>query len=264
MPPPQISVIPRSFHAVTIACLVFLVAPILVVPLVSFTDERFLSLPRESLSLQHWMGVIGDRRWIDALVTSALSSVVAAAIAVVAGASYAIGITFLPPALREFGRATAMLPLIVPGIVNAIVVYRALARLELIDTFAAIVIAQLIVALPYAIIVLSVTLARFDQRLIFAAMTLGSSLAGAMWKVVLPNLRIPLLSAFAIALVTAWDETVIVLFVSGLRTYPLPRALWDGVRENVDPKVAVVATLLIVLTVAGVFISLWLSRKAKS
>jgi putative spermidine/putrescine transport system permease protein len=50
----------------------------------------------------------------------------------------------------------------------------------------------------------------------------------------------------------SWDEIVITMFVSSRAVYTLPRRMWDGIRESVDPTVAAVAVVLMALTALGV------------
>jgi len=111
-------------------------------------------------------------------------------------------------------------------------------------------------SVPYVVIVISSALAGFDPRLLQAAASLGARSWQTTLLVILPSIRLGLFAAAVLAFVTAWDETVIMLFITGLRVYLLPRALWDGVRENVDPTIAVTASLMIALTLIGVLASI--------
>ena len=43
---------------------------------------------------------------------------------------------------------------------------------------------------------------------------------------------------------------MLVLFIASRNVFTLPRKIWDGINENLDPSMAAVAVLLIVFTVA--------------
>ena len=64
-----------------------------------------------------------------------------------------------------------------------------------------------------------------------------------------PLLRPALLASALLAFVHSWDELVLVLFVAGRRVMTLPRRMWDGINDTLDPSLAGVAVLLIAVSV---------------
>jgi putative spermidine/putrescine transport system permease protein len=68
--------------------------------------------------------------------------------------------------------------------------------------------------------------------------------------VILPNLLPGLAAGGLFAFVASWDEIVVTLFITGRRIVTLPRKIWEGVIDAVDPRIAAVGTLLILFTVA--------------
>lgn len=247
--------------AVGLAVVAFLIVPIFVVIPVSFTDRNFLSFPQDAWSLRHYRSFVADPRWSSSFLLSLSTALAATAVAVPLGTAFAIGCWRLSGRVTELLRFLILLPIIVPGIVNAIGIYRLWAEWRLVDTVLGVVLVQIVVSIPYVVIVVSSALADFDPRLLQASASLGARNWQTTRWVIMPAIRHGVGAAAVLAFVTAWDETVIMLFVTGLRVYLLPRALWDGVRENVDPVVAVVASLMIALTMLGVMASLLSRRK---
>jgi putative spermidine/putrescine transport system permease protein len=116
--------------------------------------------------------------------------------------------------------------------------------------------------IPYVIICTSAALANFDVRLEQAARNLGASTGQAIRWVVLPSIAPGILTGAGFAFVTSWDELVVNLFVISRGVLTLPRKIWISIQDNIDPAVAAVATLLILLTLAGIVANLVVARRA--
>ena len=56
---------------------------------------------------------------------------------------------------------------------------------------------------------------------------------------------------------------MLVLFIAGRRVFTLPRRMWDGINENLDPTLAAVAVLLVAVSAALLLVDLWLKRGAE-
>ncbi|RAI01806.1 ABC transporter permease [Acuticoccus sediminis] len=234
----------------------FLVLPLLVVVPVSFTDQRYLSMPGEALSLRHWARVFGDPVWRGSILQSLCVGAVSALLATGLGTLCAIGCWRLGTRTAEIVRLVMLTPIIVPSVVQGMAFYRTFAHLGLIDTYAGVILSHTILGLPYVVIIVSAALANVDVRLEQAARSLGASMGKAVTWVLVPLLRPAILSSFVVAFVVSWDEIVVLLFITSRRVHLLPRAMWDGINENVDPAVAAVATLLIAATATALVLRL--------
>lgn len=239
----------------------FLLVPMLVVVPVSLTDQRFLSLPEETISLQHYRNLWESAVWSGAILRSLVCAAAATAIAVPLGVLCAVGCWRLSSRIGEAVRMLVLLPILVPGIVNAITFYRHLAGMGLVDTYAGVILAHAITSLPFVVITVSASLANIDLRLEQAARGLGAGRWRTLWWVTVPQIRPGILAGAVLAFVSAWDETVVTLFITGLDVYLLPRAIWDGISDNVDPSVAAVATLMILATATAVAADGWSRRR---
>lgn len=234
--------------------LFYLLLPLLVVVPVSFTDQRYLSLPHHALSLQHYAHIFTGNFWLPSMVQSLFVASASTILSVTLGTLAAYGCWRLASRLASFVRALMLLPLIVPSIVHAVGFFRMWIDLDLLDSFSGVILAHTITSIPYVVITVSASLANLDIRLEQAARSLGASLAQTLRMVVLPNIMPGVLSGAVFAFVHAWDEIVVLLFITSRHVYLLSRAIWDGVNENVDPTIAAIATLMILLTFAGLLI----------
>ncbi len=238
----------RSARLLAWSTALYLVLPILIILPVSLTDQRFLSLPQDGLSLRHFATVLGSPEWLHSIWQSFIIAVASTILSVVVGTLCAIGCWRISTRATELIRALMLLPLIIPSIVYAIGLYRYFGPLDLLDRFLGVVIAHGVTGVPYVVITVSTALAAFDPRLEQAARGMGASLSQTLRWVILPRIAPGIFSGGIFAFIHSWDELVMVLFIASRDVFTLPRRIWDGINENVDPAIAAVAMILILFT----------------
>lgn len=251
----------RPTLAIAVLVLVFLVAPIAVVIPVSFTPERYLSFPGGTLSLRHYQSALSDPVWRGAIGTSLVVGLVSGGMATALALMLTVGLWLRPCAWRRLLVSIAMVPLVAPQIVSGVVLYLTDARLGLVATHAGLVLAHTILSAPYSVIALGVGTARLDPALGRAAQSLGAGIWRTVFTVAVPNLRLPVVVAFGTAFAVSWEETVTTLLVSGADISTLPKRIWEGLRFNIDPAIAAISTLMIVLTAAIVLTARLISAR---
>ncbi|MCU0984845.1 MAG: ABC transporter permease [Acetobacteraceae bacterium] len=241
--------------------LLFLLLPITVIFPISLTDQRFLSLPYESLSLQHYAAFFTSERWLSSTWQSLVIAVASTILAVVTGTLCAIGCWKLSTRATELVRALMLLPIIVPSIVYALGIYRLWIRLDLLDTYTGVILVHGVTGIPYVVITVSTALANFDPRLEQAARGMGASLWQTLAWVILPRIVPGIASGAIFAFIHSWDEAVLILFIASRALFTLPRRMWDGINENLDPVMAVAACVMIMASMVMLAVDLWLRRK---
>jgi putative spermidine/putrescine transport system permease protein len=253
------------FAALTIALcwcvLLFLFLPVFITFPISLSDTRWLSMPTQGVSLRHFESLVTSPAWFDAIRESFAIGLCTAFLAILLGTSAAIGMWRLSNRLMSVLRGLILLPLIVPPVVTALGLYRMWVELGIYDLFLGVVLAHALLATPFVVITVSSSLALLDPRIEAASRSLGAGVLRTVWSVIVPNIRAGVLSGGLFAFVVSWDEIVVTLFVSNRNIYTLPRKMWDGIRQNIDPAVAAVATVLILMTIAIVAVVLVRQRR---
>jgi putative spermidine/putrescine transport system permease protein len=239
----------------------YLVLPILIVIPVSLTDQRFLSLPHHGLSLRHYATVFASPEWLGSILQSFWIALAATVLSVVAGTLFAVAAWRLDRRSTQILSALMLLPLIVPSIVYAIGLYRYFGWWDLLDRFLGVVIAHGVTGIPYVVITVSAALASFDPRLEQAARGMGASLPQVLRWVILPRIMPGVVSGAIFAFIHSWDELIIVLFIASRDVFTLPRRIWDGINENLDPAMAAVAVLLIGMTLILLLLDMLVRRR---
>ena len=241
--------------------ILFLTLPLVVVFPVSFTPHRYLSMPDGHLSLRHYLTLIEDPSWMNSVRDSLVIGIAATVIAVVLGTMTAIGCWRLSTRLSEAVRMFMLTPMIVPSIVHALGFYQVWAQFDLLDTYTGVIIAHAMKGTPYVVISVSAALANVDLKLEQAARSLGAKVFRALWMVIIPAARPGVFAGAVFAFALSWDELVVNLFITSRNVYTLPRKIWDGIQDNIDPAVAAVGAIMIVMTLAVMIVRFIVARR---
>jgi putative spermidine/putrescine transport system permease protein len=227
----------------------FLVAPIVVVVLESFNSVNYLSFPLEGFSTRHYKAFFTDVSWMNAAAISGRTAFVGAVLATLLGTMAAWGLKRSTSRANPVFYALLYAPVVVPIIVVAIGYYFFFADLRLIGNWLALGMVYAAIGMPYVLVAVTAALQHFNSELEKAARTLGASPVKALRFVTFPNILAGIFAGAVFAFVTAFDEAIIVLFVSGAGAVTLPRKLWDSVRYDLSPTLAVAGTVLIAVCV---------------
>jgi ABC-type spermidine/putrescine transport system permease subunit II len=239
------------------SCLViiFLIAPILVVIVVSFNDTTLFELPQARWSLRWYGTLLDSREWREAFWLSLWVAAAVTALALMLGvpAGYALARSqFSGRRLLEF---VLISPMIVPVIVLALALYALFARLGLIGRPAGLLLAHTVLAMPVVIVIVGAAFRRADAGIELAARACGASFLRAFWSVSLPSVRPALMSAGAFAFLTSFDEVVLALFLGGPGATTLPKRIWEAVKFELDPSLTAISTLLVGLTLIALLVA---------
>lgn len=226
----------------------FLVLPMLIIFPVSLTDQYYLSMPKEEISFRHYENFFSDDRWLAAFGQSVFIGLSATVCAVILGTLCAVGCWRIASNRSELVRTLMLTPIIVPQIVQALAFYKMWITIDAIDTYIGVILAHTLIALPYVVITVSASLSNFDVRLEQAARNLGASVSQTVRWVIVPCILPGVLSGGIFAFTISFDEIVTVLFITSRNIYTLPKRIWDGIQENLDPTIAAVATALVIFT----------------
>jgi putative spermidine/putrescine transport system permease protein len=251
---------PARFGAWMIVC--FLLLPVTIVLPIALTDQRYLSLPQEAISFRHFANLFTSGTWLGSIGQSFVIAVASTLLAVTAGTLCAIGCWRINSRLSDLVRSLMLIPIVVPTIVYALGLYRFWIQLGLLDTYLGVILAHGVTGIPYVVIIVSTALANFDLRLEQAARNLGAGLWQTLRWIVVPSILPGIVSGAIFAFVHSWDELVIVLFIASRAVFTLPRRIWDGINEHLDPTMAAVSVLLILFTVALLLLNMRIRTRA--
>jgi putative spermidine/putrescine transport system permease protein len=249
--------------------LLFLILPILVIVPLSFNIEPFFSftegmlrLQPEAYSLRWYQAIFDDPKWILAIQNSFFIGFFATLIATVLGTCAAVGLARDDMPLRRLITALLLSPMIVPLIITAAGMFFFYSQLGLAGSYLGVILAHAALGTPFVIITVTATLTGFDYSLARAAVNLGATPLRVFFDIIMPLIRPGVISGALFAFITSFDEVVVILFMAGPQQRTIPRQMFSGLREQINPSILAIATLLILVSIALLITIELLRRRA--
>lgn len=232
----------------------FIFVPLLVILAISFSDDNYLSFPPSGWSLKWYAEVLRNEDFINGTKNSVIIAFVVTFLSLLIGlpASYALVRTEFRG--RNFIQTFILAPLILPTIVLGLGILIIFFRLDLVASYPGLVLAHLTLTLPFTVRILQTTLGNLETDIEEAAMTLGAGRLQTFVYITLPQLTPGLIAAGAISAILSFDEIVLSLFIVGPNLSTLPVEIYRYVDERTDPMVAVLAIVLIVISLGIVML----------
>lgn len=241
--------------------LLFLVVPTLLVVPMSFSDTMFLSFPPKGFTLDWHAKFFTDPRWMEPTLYSLQIAVLTTIVSLTIGAMASLALVRGQLPGKRLIHLFCMSPMMTPLIVTAFAVYGLYAKLHLIGTTLGIVIAHTVICTPYAILVITANLYRFDLSVELAARNLGANALKTFWYVTFPIIRPGLMAAGIFCFIESLDELVLVLFLVGTMRMTLPLRMFSDIRFSIDPTIAAASTAFIVVAVGTVLAMSFIEKK---
>ena len=224
---------------------IFLIAPMIIVVIISFSSAQFLTFPPPGISLQWYNKLFGLPVWTESLNTSLKIMIASSILATFMGTSAAFALARYEFPGKSLIMALIMAPLIVPMIIIAAALLGAYRSWELLGTYTGLILAHAAVSTPYVVFTVLGSLRMVDSRLDDAALTLGATRFVAFRRVTLPLILPAVLSGMLFSMVLSFDELIISIFVSSPLVRPVAVQMWSDVRGDTDPTIAAIGTLLL-------------------
>lgn len=228
--------------------MLLLVVPTLIVIPMSFSDSQYLEFPPENWSLRWYRNYFGSPEWMQATATSLkaafLTMVVATPVGVVAAYGlHCCGVRFVKAAYLAL-----ITPMMVPVVLVAIGAFYIFVKLSLLYTLTGLVLAHSVLALPLVVIVTGSALKSYDMNQELAARSLGAPRWQAFLTITVPQIRFAIVTAALLAFLTSFDEVVVAMFISGGDNPTLTRNMFNALRDQIDPTIAAISTIMIIIT----------------
>lgn len=244
------------------AVLLFLVVPVFAVIPMSFSSSGLLELVPSDPGLSQYRRFFDSPEWMEALLRSFQVASGTMVIATLVGVSAAVGLARLPSHLRQILEALLILPRIVPTIVFAVAAYSVFLEIGLVGSVLGLVLAHSVLATPFVVIFVGSALRGFDRSLAEASLSLGAGPLVTFFRVVLPQIRMSVLGSALFAFNISFDEVVVTLFISGIRSKTLTVKVWDAIQYEITPILPAISALVIVATLLLLVPLLLIGRRA--
>jgi putative spermidine/putrescine transport system permease protein len=240
--------------AVLALVLVFLFAPIAIVIAVSFSPSTIFAFPPDGFSWRWYGAILNADSLLRSVWLSAQIALLATCISLTLGTLCAIAVV---RGLVPAGKAVATFmasPLMLPGLVLGIAFLQAARGAGLRDAYTTLLIAHVVITMPFVMRTVLASLSHFDFAMVDAARMLGYSYPWAIWKVLVPNILPGFVSGALFAFIASFDNYPVSIFLVDVRTKTLPIQLLNQLEMSPDPTVAAASALLILGTIIALII----------
>ncbi|TNC10010.1 ABC transporter permease [Methylobacterium terricola] len=244
--------------------LLFLVLPILIVVPMSFSNARFLTFPPPGYSVRWYEAFFGNPAWMQAARVSLGVALATALGATLIGTAAAYALSMSGGRLARSLTVILLLPLVVPIVITAIGVFFVFAKTGLLATLPGLVLANVMLATPYVVTAVLAGLRGFDPAQEMVARSLGMNRLRAFLAVTLPQIRPSVVSGALFAFISALDETVVAIFIAGGQNQTLTKRMFTALRDEIDPTIAAISSLLTAASLIVVVLASLSARKART
>ena len=238
-----------------VSIMAFVCIPTVVVFGVSVNPGEILSFPPDGFSLAWYLRALTYPQFQRAVRNSLWVTAISTVLAVTIGTAAAIALERHRPPGHRFFAGLVLSPLIIPGVVLGLGLLILAAASGWVGSPWLLVFAHILVALPFVVRSVWVSLQNLDPMLERAAASLGAGPVRAFFTVTLPLLRPGILAGVLFSVVVSFNEFASSLFISNRVTEILPVAMFNYIRNYTDPTIAAVSTLLIVATAILVLVA---------
>lgn len=243
--------------------LLYLMIPVIIIVPMSFSSARFLSFPPPAFSLRWYEAYLGSVAWMQATKVSLILAVSSSVISTVLGTAAAYALNNSKSRLVQSLQVILLLPLVTPIVIIAIGVFFVYAKVGLLATIPGLVLANVMLGIPYVITAVLVGLRKFDPTQEMVARSLGMNRLRSFFVVTLPQIRPSVISGMLFAFISALDETVVALFIAGGENQTLTKRMFTALRDEIDPTIAAISSLLTAVSFLLVILIALNAREAK-
>ena len=235
--------------------LLFLYAPIILLPLFAFNDGTIIAFPLKGFTTNWFAAMWAKDPLMDAVKNSLLVATCSAMLATLLAIFAARATTRFEFRGKGAIMALIMLPLVLPEIIVAMALLVILLQAGIPLGLITIILGHTLICTPFAIAILSAAFQSLDKSLEEAAYDLGEGKFSTFRLIILPLVLPGIVSSLLISFTISMDEFLLAQFVGGT-TPTLPVYIFSQLRFPKEiPVIMAAATCLVALSIALLIIA---------
>ncbi len=231
----------------TFVVMVFLIFPIIVTIVVSFSTSGFV-LPPSGLTLRWYAIALTSREFIHGMYVSFILGIVSSSVATVLGIMVSFALTRYRFKGKELISVLFMSPLILPATIMGLALYSFLVLIGTAEGFLALLIGHTLLIIPFSVRVVLASLQNFDRSLEEAAMNVGAGHFRTLATITLPVIKTGIIAGMMMCFIMSWNNFALSVFLAGPGWIPLPIELYGYIKFQYDPAGAALVSLLIFIS----------------
>ncbi|WP_083792138.1 ABC transporter permease [Roseobacter sp. GAI101] len=230
---------------------IFILSPLVVVVLVSFSATDFVSMPFNGVSLRWYRKILETPELIDAFWLSLSLGLLSATVATAMAIPAAIAISRYTFGGRDAVMAFLMSPLMIPHVVLGIAFLRFFSIMGLTGSFIAMVLIHALIVVPFSLRLTLAAMTGLDRETEQAARSLGATRWITFRRILLPLIMPGVAGGWVMCFIQSFDEVTMTIFVATPGTTTLPVALYHRIAFSSDPVTTSVSTVMIMGTLVA-------------
>jgi len=227
----------------------FIMGPIVLVVVVSFTSASFIAFPIEGYSLRWYHRIIEYRPFLDSLLVSMKLAAVSAVLGVLVGVPGALALARSRSRLASTLSTFLLAPISIPAVVLGFSLLYYLSALIQGISFLSLVIAHTVLAIPYITRTVLAVYRSMSPDLEEAAAVLGGNRWQVLRHVTLPQVKPGIFAGAVFAILTSLDNLPISFFFGTATTNTLPVVMLSYMQNQFDPSIAAISTVQMMISV---------------
>jgi putative spermidine/putrescine transport system permease protein len=235
---------------VALIALVIIIAPSLVVLIVSFTSGFSLKFPPPGYSTRWYVELWDAWQLHFAARNSFVVALWATGLSIVLGVGAALAIARSPTLSTRLLDSLFMSPLVLPALAFGLAALMLFSRVDMQVSLLTLVIGHTVVCVPYVVRNTVAALAQLEPALLESSAALGASRSYTFRRIVLPLIRPGIIAGAFIAFMSSFDNVPVSLFLRDAATDMLPIRMWQDLEGKLDVTIAALSSVLIIATVA--------------
>ena len=254
----------RMVLAFAIVVLLYMLAPVFVVILMSFNDPASRqSYTFDGFTLSNWTNVCAPYQLCDSVSVSIQIALLATLVATALGTLMA----FAMARHRFHGRSASSIGIFLPMASPEIVLGSSLLALFVSANlsgqlgFWTVFVAHVMFCLSFVVITVKARLSGLDPRLEEAAGDLYANEWQTFWRVTFPLVFPGILAAALLSFSLSFDDFIITNLNSG-QTVTFPMFVWGAAQRSIPPQINVIGTIMFLLALTLVVLG-ELSRRRR-
>lgn len=245
--------------------ILYLIAPTLIVVPISFSSANSLSFPPPGWSMRWYDSFFGQQKWIGSVWVSLRVAFSTMILTTVLGVAASYGLHQSSFRFSQTIRVMLISPLAVPAILISVSIFFVYAMLGgMLNTLYGLVLGHAVVAMPFVILTMTAGFSSYDMSQEMVARSLGANRFKAFMTVTLPQVKFSVATAMLLSFLVSFDELIISMMIASGPVSTLSRVTFSTLRDDVDPTLAAVSTLMLIVTsIPPLVLQFFASRAAK-
>ncbi|MCW0234971.1 MAG: ABC transporter permease [Ferrovibrio sp.] len=228
-------------------------APVVMIVTISFFQQEIVSFPPDGLTLRWYWNAWQRPEFARGFVSSLQIAALATLIGVPIGTAAALALVRSPLPGRGAFNSLLLGPLAVPGVVCGAALYMFYVRAEnfldqdITATLGGLIAAHTLLTIPWTVRLVAASLQGLDRAAEEAAANLGARPFTVFRRITLPMMRPGIVAASMFSFIQSFENLDLTMLLVGPGRSTLPVAMLSYLEFRIDPTLAAVATVQILL-----------------